>query len=265
MTTGPTLLAINVGNTSTHLGQFVEGRLEETYSSSNDHLPQLVENVASLSNAMGRDPRAPLLLASTNDTFAQRLASAVEDQLSVDVYRVGDDLPVPIGQDLDHETITGVDRLLNAAAAYDHVRQACVVVDAGTAVTIDFVDGKGTFHGGVIAPGAQMQLRSLHTDTAALPDLEFAQPDDNPFGKSTTQAMLQGVFNGIRGLIRYQVERYAEFYAAYPMVIATGGNAQTLLSDDPIVDRVVPQLTLLGIASAARHALAGDEDADVRR
>lgn len=265
MPAGPSLVAINVGNTSTQLGQFADGKLEATLRGRNNRLPQIVERVSTLSNALGRSPRAPLLLASTNDPFAERLTSAVEDQLSVDIYRVGVDLPVPIRTDLDPETITGVDRLLNAAAAFDRVQQACVVVDAGTAVTIDFVDGEGTFHGGVIAPGAQAQLRALHDYTAALPELEFTRPDDVPFGKSTTQAMLQGVFNGIRGLVRYQVERYADFYTAYPMVIATGGDAEVILKDDELIDRVVPQLTLLGIATAARHALAGDEDADVRR
>ena len=78
------------------------------------------------------------------------------------MYRVGDDLPIPIQVDLAPETITGSDRLLNAVAAFDVLQQACVVVDAGTAVTVDFIDGKGTFHGGAIAPGARMQLAALH-------------------------------------------------------------------------------------------------------
>ena len=77
---------------------------------------------------------------------------------------------------LDPETITGVDRLLNAAAAYATLKQACVVVDAGTAVTVDFVDGHGTFHGGAIAPGARLQIDALHRGTDALPDVQAA-PD----------------------------------------------------------------------------------------
>ena len=52
--------------------------------------------------------------------------------------------------------MVGEDRLLNAAAAFDKLNQSCVVVDAGTALTIDYIDGKGTFHGGAIVPGAQL-------------------------------------------------------------------------------------------------------------
>src|SRR6185503_8542491 len=157
------------------------------------------------------------------DAVAAKLTSALEDQLSVDIYRVGDDIPIPVGQQLDPETITGVDRLLNAAAAFDRLKQACVVVDAGTAITIDFVDGEGTFHGGAIAPGANMQLHALHEHTAQLPDLKFKAPDPEAFGRNTSQAMYQGVFHGIRGMVQRLVEQYAESYGAFPLVIATGG------------------------------------------
>ncbi|MHC5028335.1 MAG: type III pantothenate kinase, partial [Planctomycetota bacterium] len=181
-------------------------------------------------------------------------------QLSTNVYIVGKDLPIPIGESLDPETITGVDRLLNAAAAYATLEQACVVVDAGTAITVDFVDGEGTFHGGAIAPGASMQLAALHQHTSALPALEFTKPDSEAFGKSTAQAMLHGVYDGIRGLVWRLVEKYAERYGAYPMVVVTGGDANVLFEDDELVNRLVPDLTLLGIAAAARHALASEPE-----
>jgi type III pantothenate kinase len=168
-------------------------------------------------------------------------------------------VPVPIGQQLDPETITGVDRLLNAAAAFDRVKQACVIVDAGTAITIDFIDGQGTFHGGAIAPGAAMQLKALHEHTAALPDLSFRAPDNEPFGRNTAQAMYQGVFYGIRGMVQRLVEQYAQSFGAFPMVIATGGDAKVLFENDELIERIVPDLTLLGMAVAAQHSVK-DQD-----
>jgi type III pantothenate kinase len=86
---------------------------------------------------LGGSPKQTLVVA-------EPIASAIEDQLGGrggEVYRVGEDLPVPIGQQLEPETITGIDRLLNAAAAFETLKQACIIVDAGTAVTVDFVDG----------------------------------------------------------------------------------------------------------------------------
>jgi len=138
------------------------------------------------------------------------------------------------------------------------------VVDAGTAVTVDFVDGQGVFHGGAIAPGARMQLDALHERTASLPQIEFRRPDPaETFGRNTAEAMLHGVFDGLRGLVWRLVEQYSERYGAFPLVVATGGDAQTLFGDDELVNRIVPELTLQGIAVAARTALADvSEDGD---
>jgi type III pantothenate kinase len=134
-------------------------------------------------------------------------------------------------------------------------KQAVIVVDAGTAVTVDFIDGEGTFHGGAIAPGAQVQLDSLHARTAALPKLRFERPsDEEAFGRNTVAAMQLGVYEGIRGLVQSLVERYATSYGAFPLVLATGGDAETLFADCPSVQRVVPDLVLQGIRVAVEAA-----------
>jgi type III pantothenate kinase len=251
------LIAINVGNTRTAIARFEDGRLVESQRHNNGDPGAIVSAVA----AWGGVAEAPIVIASVNDPLARTLIAGIERASGREVYRVGEDVPVPIGQQLDPETLTGVDRLLNAAAAFDTLKQACVVVDAGTAVTVDFVDGQGTFHGGAIAPGASLQLQSLHQHTALLPELTFREPDHEAFGRNTAQAMYQGVFHGIRGMVQRLVEQYAEAYGAYPMVVATGGDAQTLFHDEPLIDRIVPDLTLMGIAVAARLALS-DEGAE---
>ena len=252
------MLVVDVGNSRTQVGLVLGGNVEETASLGNDDAAGIVDRILTWWKTLTTDDTRAILMASVNDSLADRLASMLNDQLSEEVYRVGDDLPVPIAEDLDPETITGVDRLLNAAAAFDTVKQACVVVDAGTAVTIDFIDGGGTFHGGAIAPGTRMQLRALHDFTEALPEVEFATPAQGEYGKSTSEAMLQGVYHGIRGLVRRLVEQYAEAYGAFPMVVVTGGDAEMLFGEDELVDRIVPHLTLLGIVATARHVLASE-------
>jgi pantothenate kinase type III len=95
-----------------------------------------------------------------------------------------------------------------------------------------------------------------------LPRVAFAQPDAaEAFGRNTAAAMLLGVYEGLRGMTRRLVERYAENYGAFPMVVATGGDAETLFSGDDLVDRIVPELVLLGISVSVRHA-AEDPDQD---
>jgi len=265
MNAGPNLIAINVGNSRVQIGAFADGELTHTERFEHRDLASAVQRIIAWWREIESRPLAAIVVASVNGVTADRLVSAVSDQLSVEVFRVGDDLPIPIGTQLDPETITGVDRLLNAAAVFDTLRQACIIVDAGTAVTVDFVDGEGTFHGGAIAPGARMQLQAMHDHTEALPDLIFAEPDADAFGRSTAQAMLRGVYHGIRGMVWKMVERYAEAYGAYPTIIATGGDAEALFHADELIDRIVPDLTLRGIMVTAKAALAGRTDEDAKK
>jgi type III pantothenate kinase len=258
----PPILAIQIGNTRVQLGLFRQDDGSEPPETTR-HLAgdsaAIVADVARLWQEIKDESQAAIVLASVNEKAAKPLESMIEDQLGVEVYRIGDDMPVPIGESLDPETIVGVDRLLNAAAAWDRLKQACIVVDAGTAVTVDFVDGEGTFHGGAIGPGVAMQLRALHEHTDALPLVAFRVPDTEAWGKNTTEAILRGVYEGVRGMVWRLVERYAEAYGAFPLVIATGGDAESLFATDELVNRIVPDLTLQGMAVAARHALAVDE------
>lgn len=260
------IIAINIGNSRIHAGLFINGELQSDERFPNEQLAKSAQQVVQWWEQIASESRAAILTASVNDSVCKPLSAMIQDQLSVDIYRIGSDLPVPIDEQLDPETITGVDRLLNAAAAYDTLKQACVVIDAGSAITIDLVDGEGTFLGGAIAPGASMQLRSLHENTTTLPELQFALPDDDPFGRSTSQAILHGVYHGIRGMVQRLVELYAEHYEAFPFVIATGGDASLLFEDEDLVDRIIPQLTLLGMSITAKHALVVTEadDSDAR-
>lgn len=240
------LLAINLGNTRCQIGAYVAGELETNEQIDPRDAAQLEAALGRLFEPLADADDAVVYIGAVNPDAAKRVAEAVRKVLGLEAIRVERDVNVAIGRQLDRETIVGEDRLLNAAAAYEQVGQACAVVDAGTAVTVDFVDGNGTFHGGAILPGAQMMLDAMHEHTAQLPELRFAEPDE-AIGHSTGQAMLDGVFHGIRGAVRELVEKYAEVYGAYPRVIATGGNAHQLFDEYELVEKIVDDLTLRGM------------------
>jgi len=252
----PPILAAAVGNTRSRLGLFENGELHHPVAVSNADEPRFVEALASFGDTAG----VHLVVASVNDRLADRLPELAERAgLSpAGEHRVGRDLGIPINHTLDDARTVGHDRLLNALGAYTKAQQACVVIDAGTAVTVDFVDGEGTFHGGVIAPGLGLMLRALHEHTAALPDVPCEPPDParGPFGKDTAHAMQLGVRNAVVGLVRLQVELFAEAYEAYPQIVATGGDAPGLFEHDEVVEHVVPDLQLIGIHVACVAALA---------
>lgn len=256
------LIAIEIGNSRTRVGRFTDDTLEEMRTFLNEEASEIVGTAEAWWEACpDRSRDRAIVVASVNDPVADPIEAEISSRTGARLHRLGRDLAVPIGESLDPETIVGQDRLLAAAAAWDVLKQACIVVDAGTAVTVDFVDGTGVFHGGAIAPGARMQLDALHARTASLPQIEFRRPDPaEAFGRNTAEAMLHGVYDGIRGLVWRLVEQYSERYGAFPLVVATGGDAQTLFGDDELVNRIVPELTLQGIAVAARTALADVAD-----
>ena len=137
------------------------------------------------------------------------------------------------------------------------------MVDMGTAITVDFVDGEGVFHGGAILPGVSMMLSSLHEQTAHLPELTYRKldPKSSDPGKQTDDAMILGVTAAASGAIRFLAERYAQFYEGYPQIIATGGD-MGLLEDDELIEAFVPDLQLHGIRVACKMILE-NEDRDL--
>jgi type III pantothenate kinase len=257
------LIAISVGNTRVAIAAFAEGQLINPQRVGNDDVDAIKEALAGAWAAFEQRhiDTAPVLIGSVHDEKAKRVAALVADELQLDVGWIERDVNAAIGRQLDRESIVGTDRLLNAAAAYDAVKQACVVIDAGTAVTVDFVDGEGTFHGGAILPGPAMQMRSMHEHTAQLPSLSFTKPDE-AIGHSTAQAMYTGVFHGIRGAVRELVEKFAEVYGAYPRIIATGGDAHTLFDEYELIENVVDDLTLRGIAVSWHRSQQAGADGD---
>lgn len=251
---------VSVGNTRTRCAGVVDGVPRDAVSVGSDE----ADEIAALAmSAIEADGESTILIASVNDPAAQRaeqrLAAVVP---GARVLRFGRDLKVPIDHAHTGPVAIGQDRLLNALGAFTTARQACIVIDAGTAVTVDFVDGHGVLHGGVIAPGVRMMRAALHEKTAALPLIEGevrlkreGEEEDGggaPFGRSTEEAIRLGTCAAVQGLCRLLIDRYAEFYNAYPRVIATGGDAEALFGDDPVIETIAPDLTLSGMAAAWR-------------
>jgi len=259
MSTEHPFLAITVGNTRTSVATINDGTVLELKSFDSTQTSEIVDHaIATWKSIESENPQ--IVMSSTNDSAQNVISKSLADQTSRQIWQIGEDVPPAIGLHLDPETMTGVDRLLNAAAAWSITNQACVVVDAGTCVTIDFVDGEGTFHGGAIAPGARMQLEAMHQGTNALPEVPFERPLREAFGKNTAQAMLQGVFHGIKGMVRQLSEQYAARYGAYPLIIATGGDAMMLFEEDDLIEQIVPDLQMQGIAVSVNQTMMIKDD-----
>ncbi len=256
------LLAVSLGNTRTRLGAVIAGDFEALAAIPNQDAAGLNQALEQALLALEAHPEAPVVVGSVcpdrvRAVMAQIRALAPDRE----VLRIEEEVPVPVGRQLDPESIIGEDRLLNAAAAFGLFNQTCVVVDAGTALTVDLVDGSGTFHGGAILPGASTMLAALATQTAQLPEVGLQKPQE-PVGHNTQEAIRSGVYYGLRGAVRELVEQYATQIGQFPLVVATGGDAGLLFEEFDLIDRRVPDLTLRGVARAWQQAVAAQAEAE---
>ena len=261
----PPAALLVVGNTRARTAHYANGAVHQ--SSSHD-----AGDADAVAHALGPflddHHAAPLLVASVN----QRNAKAVVQQLASrfdQIIHAGVDLPIPMTTSVAQPTRVGIDRLLCCVAAYKMAEQACIVIDAGTAITVDFVDGHGVHHGGAIAPGVGPMLAGLHAAAPALPELSardalaMTVSQTQPWGADTEPAMALGARGAAVGLVHTLVDRFALAYGAYPRVIATGGDALALFENDEIVEHIVPDLQLAGLAHAYEVMIESlDDDAD---
>jgi len=152
-----------------------------------------------------------------------------------------------VGIDYPKPNSIGPDRLANAVAARRRFGAPVVVVDFGTAVTFDVVDARGSYIGGIIAPGLTMMTNYLHEKTALLPKIQIRDVH-TVIGKSTEEAMLVGAVHGYRGLVRELIrELKRELRTQQLPVVATGGYAKLIAARLPEISAVVADLTLEGL------------------
>lgn len=162
---------------------------------------------------------------------------------------------VPLPVRLPSPSTVGSDRLLGAWAARELVGAPCVVIDVGTATTIDAVDAEGRFAGGAILPGPALAVRSLASGTALLPSVSL-EPPDRAIGRDTVEAIGAGVMLGHREAVGGLVARMADELGASPGVVLTGGDA-AVLGSPGWVTRTQPWLLLEGLGALVTRAPAG--------
>lgn len=256
-------IAIAVGNTRTRVGVLKGKECVKAQSIATSSPAEIAQFASALFEEFDFPANDPVVLMSS---VADEAADAIEEKLTSaqqwTVYRIGRDVQIPIQHTLSEsgEETVGQDRLLCAIGAFGIVKQACIVVDMGTAITVDFVDGEGVFHGGAILPGVNMMLESLSESTAHLPAIKYTKPSTpgNEPAKQTDEAMLLGVYAAVSGSIRFLAERYAQFYEGYPQVLATGGDIG-VLEDDELIEAFVPDLQLQGIRATCEKLLSHDD------
>jgi len=242
------LLAIGVGNSFINLGTFDGHTLER-------RARLLLGNPFAENWPFDRDSSFDeILIASVNPPVSDALEQWLRENYSAAVLLARRDFPLPIEVDCSEPDKVGVDRLLNAVAAYRLVRRECIVVDIGTALTVDAVSPEGTFLGGAIFPGAKISSEVLHSRTALLPEVWLTEAA-SPVGKSTVDAIAAGLYWGLAGAIDRLVSEVKSALGGSPDVIATGGDLTIIKTASRSIDRAEPNLLLNGLRIAFEETL----------
>lgn len=191
------------------------------------------------------------VIAGVHPQRVQTLSAWLTDTgHAVQLLESPDQLPLEVK--LERPEHAGLDRLLNAVAANairpaDH---AALLIDAGSAVTVDLVDSQGAFRGGAITPGVRLMTEALHSYTALLPRVTIESPPSH-IGHNTIDAMKSGIFWSIIGGIEKLIELHTILVDAPLSVYLTGGDAALLATHLPEQCQVWPEMTLEGIRLSA--------------
>jgi type III pantothenate kinase len=245
------LLAIDIGNTNVTLGVFEGEQLRGTW--------RMATNI----NEMGDEYAAVILTLLTHNgikagdvkeaaicSVVPPLVATFEDLLrryfniTAVVVRPGVKTGVRIVYPNPREI--GADRIVNCAAAQYLYHGPVIVVDMGTGTTFDIVSKDGEFIGGVIAPGIAIAAQALYTRTAALPRVELVAPE-KAIGTTTVTAMQSGIVYGYIGLVEGLIRRVQNELPEKALVVATGGYAGLIASGTKLIDKVNPDITLVGL------------------
>ena len=252
-------VVIDIGNTSTALATWHEDRLHTPLTVPTGHASAFDEAYAAHLKSMSQGGPGATVICSVVPGELKRIKTYIHESQDKDALVVGEAVAFPIDVGVCNAQGTlGVDRVCTAAAAYEKLQTGCIIVDFGTAVTIDLVDDDGVFQGGAILPGLNMQFASLHEHTAVLPRIQRGCPDP-PFGQNTIEAMQTGVCRGLAGAVRGLVEAYASHLNRWPQVIATGGDLSFMAPYCDFLDTLVEHLTLHGVGVAYRKHIGSPQ------
>ncbi|HMD35220.1 MAG TPA: type III pantothenate kinase [Vicinamibacterales bacterium] len=248
------LLAIDVGNTNIVLGVFdgadliQSWRLQTLRERTADELGLILDGLFGHTRIERVQVRGIILgsvvppLTGTIKTMAQRYFGV--PALTIEP---GVDTGMPILYENPAEV--GADRIVNAVAAYEKFgkeKRPLIVLDFGTATTLDAVSAKGEYLGGAICPGVQISADALFQRAARLPRIDVRKPA-RIVGRTTVGAMESGLFWGYVGLVEGLIRRMSDELGGNAICIATGGLADVIAPETPLIQHVDADLTLHGL------------------
>ena len=249
------LLAIDAGNTNVVFALVAGGRVKARWRIATDPRRTADEYAVWLSQLLTlegftRDDVTGVIIATVVPRALHNLQVLSSKYFKTDALIAGKP-PVEwgIAIDVDEPASLGADRAVNTIAAHVLHPGDLIVIDFGTATTVDLVDYSGAYKGGIIAPGINLSLDALVTAAAKLPRIAIETPTDTSvIGRNTTDQMHIGIYWGYVAMIEGLVARMKAEVGRPVKVIATGGLATLFEQHTTLFDVIEPDLTIKGLA-----------------
>lgn len=247
------ILTVDIGNTHIHLGLFIRGALRKTWTLSSTPARTYDEYALTLRGLIGEGmPMRGAIVSSVVPRLEWPMAKAVEQEFKTIPLILSKDTPMGIINGYEHPDEVGMDRLANAVGAQYFHGAPVMVLDFGTAITLDYLAAPArpghspVYMGGAIMPGIEMAAEALVRGTARLPRVALNEPR-RAIGRTTAESIQAGLMHGYLGAIQTLVERSREEVGMACPVLATGGDALNLRTHLPFLAAVEPDLTLYGL------------------
>jgi type III pantothenate kinase len=245
------LLVIDVGNSNIVLGVYREDglvhdwRIATDKSRTHDEYGILINQLFRLS---GIDPAAVdgIIISSVVPPLTSVLELLSSQYFNVTPLVVGPGIKTGMPIQYDNPREVGADRIVNAVAGYERYHRSLIIVDFGTATTFDYVNARGEYCGGAIAPGLMISLEALFQRASKLPRVEINKPPAI-IARNTVNSMQAGVFWGYVGLVDGIVTRMKMEAKDEATVIATGGLAKLIAPESRTIEHLEEFLTLEGL------------------
>jgi type III pantothenate kinase len=242
---------VDIGNSNTVIGVFKEGDLRKRWRIATDRnltvddISSKIHALMSISN-LTIEEISCVVLGSVVPTWNHSWERFSIEFLKRNPVFLKYSTPCGITIKTPNPAEVGADRIANAAGASIQYSQGTIVVDSGTAITLDIVNPEKEYIGGAIMPGIISSMEALSTKTAKLPRFQLDKPE-KAVGITTLESLQSGVFFGFVGMIDRLVEESLKELNFNPKVISTGGLAGALSTTSKYIEEFDRDLTLKGL------------------
>lgn len=252
------LLVIDVGNTETVFGIYkgdtlcTHWRLSSPMYRTMDETWILLNGWCDLQNIAVTEVRG-VVISSVVPNLTFMLVEMTQKYLELDPLVISAEIDTGLVIRYESPKTVGADRICNAVGGIERFGTPLVIVDFGTAITLDVVSAKKEYLGGIICLGLKAAAHQLHTVAAKLPRVELVFPKF-VIGRDTETSIQSGLLWGAVTMIDGLIEKIAnELHVSSIRAIATGGQAEFIAPYSHRIETVEPFLTLEGMKSIYHH------------